>query len=148
VNTVGPPCLRVLHWRHYGLGMKSAPRCSCIEGLSLNTIPRVRDLGKWLNHEGFDLINGLNCRWIHKLMCYWEVVKTGRLGLVRSRSLRAFLSPALHPRLSLSAFFCNALVPWCSALPLQAPSNGTSWAWTKTFEIMNQITLSSFKLFL
>lgn len=42
----------------FGFGM--APKCSCIEGVVPNaTMSRDGALGKWLNHEGSDIISAL-----------------------------------------------------------------------------------------
>lgn len=47
--------------------------------------------GKWLDNEGFDLINELIHRWIHNLMAYWEVVETiGSRPELKGESLGAY----------------------------------------------------------
>jgi hypothetical protein len=96
----------ILTWVLLWINYEMSPPNSCVGGFVPNTTFRGGAFGKWLDHEGSDLIIGLIHWWIHNLVALLGVNGNWK----GSRSLgaclwRVYLTFLTH---SLSAFW----LPW------------------------------------
>jgi hypothetical protein len=99
--------------------MECPPKNSCFEASVPSAMFRDGALGKWLYHEGSDLISELIHGWTRNLMTFGEMLETRRWGLGGgSKSLGGVLGGYMcSSSLSLLPGHCEV-----SSFPLPCPS--------------------------